>query len=73
MGVSTYKTPILKHKVLWIELGVTVGDSANTYLIWCEENFGKEGQNWCFDPDISKGVYFKNKEDAVAFKLRWLE
>lgn len=49
--------------------------------IWCEENFGSKHrkrwghsqQRWCH---ITKWhftyFYINDKEDAVAFKLRWL-
>jgi len=36
---------------------------------WCNENFGKQEEEWFF----LAGEYwcFKTKEDAIAFKLRW--
>ncbi len=37
---------------------------------WCIENFGSENEEWFF---LAGGYWcFKTKEDAIAFKLRWL-
>lgn len=37
--------------------------------LWCNENFGKQEEEWFF---LAGGYWcFKTKEDAIAFKLRW--
>jgi len=37
---------------------------------WCNENFGPQEEEWFF---LAGGYWcFKTKEDAIAFKLRWL-
>lgn len=43
-------------------------------LEWCIENFGKSNPTWTLlaNNDIGGELYFKNEEDAMAFKLRWL-
>ena len=38
---------------------------------WLTENLGKISENWFFSLSTST-FYFKNMEDAMAFKLRWL-
>lgn len=44
-------------------------------LDWCIENFGKSNNRITWDllanNEIGGDIYFKNEEDAVAFKLRW--
>ena len=49
-------------------------------LIWLRENMGEENNRWSrkrtriggmiFEDDMT--YLFQNKEDAMAFKLRWL-
>ena len=40
---------------------------------WCCDSFGKEHNDWTYGlRDKYMVMYFKTKEDAMAFKLRWL-
>lgn len=38
---------------------------------WLSENIGKVSKDWHFSLSTST-FYFKNMEDVMAFKLRWL-
>jgi len=41
--------------------------------LWCEKNYGEIFEDWTYrvnDSEIT--FYFKTKEDAMAFRLRWL-
>ncbi len=41
--------------------------------IWLEENIGEQYKIWEYYTIDGEGiVYFKNKVDVMAFKLRWL-
>lgn len=45
----------------------------NDVLKWCDENYGEIQFDWAFG--LRGGtltLYFMSKEDAMAFKLRWL-
>lgn len=42
------------------------GDKADDIYIWCRENFNNQWQ--C----IGYTYYFRNAEDAMMFKLRWI-
>lgn len=61
---------------------IVLNDILDDYelLIWLKENMGEENNRWSkkrtrlggmiFEDDM---IYlFQNKEDAMAFKLRWL-
>jgi len=40
---------------------------------WCAENYGKTFKDWAYGCSTGKfTLYFKSKQDAMAFKLRWL-
>lgn len=40
---------------------------------WCFDTFGDEGERWrCATGIGGHGYVFRDKEDATAFKLRWL-
>lgn len=40
---------------------------------WCVENYGIAFKDWAYGCRGSKlTLYFKSKQDAMAFKLRWL-
>ncbi len=54
-------------------------DEAKDRLAWCIDSFGpKSRKRWghtrIIRPSYDKIIrfYFKNDEDAMAFKLRWL-
>lgn len=41
--------------------------------IWCFDTFGDEGERWlCATGVGGHGYAFRNEEDAIAFKLRWM-
>jgi len=40
---------------------------------WCTETYGKAFDDWAYGYGANKfTLYFKSKQDAMAFKLRWL-
>lgn len=40
---------------------------------WCVENYGTAFEDWAYGYIAGKfTLYFKSKQDAMAFKLRWL-
>lgn len=40
---------------------------------WCTENYGTIFKDWAYGYNGRKfTLYFKSKQDAMAFKLRWL-
>lgn len=40
---------------------------------WCVETYGKAFKDWAYGCKGSKfTLYFKSRQDAMAFKLRWL-
>ncbi len=44
----------------------------NEMAIWCKELTGNEYETWNIDSSGAKFI-FNNGEDAMAFKLRWVE
>ncbi len=43
----------------------------NDLAIWCKETFGNEYETWNIDWSGCTFIFDK-REDAMAFKLRWL-
>ena len=45
----------------------------NEVFNWCADNFGMPFTGWAYGVRREKvTMYFKNKEEAMAFKLRWI-
>ena len=74
---STRFIDLFVHRLVFQEEGKYIGD--RSYIIcseiddWCVANIGGSFREWAYS--IRRGdvtMYFKTKEDAFAFKLRWL-
>ena len=60
-----------QYKATWTDLYKSRYSSGYDYYQWCVENLGEEDVTWDYDIHPAEGLSFKNKEDFVAFKLRW--
>lgn len=69
----------------WFDLGLESFEENHSEVLeisqWCEESFGKRGECWGYTETLSSNLaklwwgycswYFKNKDHASLFKLRW--